>query len=194
MKVLRIIEKVAFILAVVFAFLAVALGGMLDGAIVLGDPSSGTAIAIVNGVVAYYLSASFTFGFGFVLVLLLVGALLYFVKENIARRIGIALAAASFIAVFAVSISLMETGFATPLVGLVAGILFGVSLLFKLIMWIVKVARPDAGEENDPSTDPKVQLILKWKGLLDQKVITEEEYELKRKEIVSSIDSKKQAK
>ena len=179
MKVLKVIEKVCFIVAVSVAVFAVALGGLLDGE-VAGLPE------VMNALFG-------ALGLGVVLAFILIGAFLYFVKEHIARKVGTGLLLAAFVLIFACALDALmnESEALSPIFGLVAGVLMMVAFLLRFIRWIVRTTKSESGEEGeDPMADPKVRLILKWKSLLDQGVITKEEYELKRKEIVTSIDKK----
>lgn len=174
MKVLKILEKVFLVVATVMAVFAIAFGFVL--------------LANKDNYVESYLTTRFILGSGVVTLLLVIGVFLYFANENVARKVGTAFVVVGAIYVFAAAL-IGDVMYDAQVIALVAGILYVAVFLVRFIRWIVGVAKPDV-EENEPLADPKIKLILKWKALVDQKVITEEEYEAKRKEIVASLDKK----
>ena len=136
MKVLRLLEKIAFILAVVLAFVSLAFSYVFDESV--GIPGMLTSMTV-----------TFTVGIGFCCVFLGVGAFLYFVKNDIARKVSTGLVVASFALLFGSALANMASGAGSlsAILALVASVLYLVSLMFRLIRWIVVVAKPEAEKE-----------------------------------------------
>ncbi len=178
MKVLRIFEKVVFILACVVGIVGIAFSPLLDET--AGYPGAITSTAF------------FAAGGLSVILAIAMSAVFYFSKKEVAKRIADALAITAFTILFAGGlIGLSSAGGLTPTFIFVAAILFIISLIFRLIIWIAIKVKPDLDQAEEPENDPKVRAILKWKRLMEEEVITKEEYEAKRKAIVESMDVKK---
>ena len=131
MKILRIVEKVLFIVAVAVGVASIALSQLFDeGAGIQGMFTAATSYYII--------------GAGVSLALLGIGALLYYVKNEVASRIGTGLLIGSFSVLFGAGLYMisMKTQSITAVLAMVAGIIFMASLLFRLIRWIVGVAKP----------------------------------------------------
>ena len=175
MKVLKLIERILFIVAVALASFAITLSMFLDE-LNTGGAAPGIATAL-QGLV----------GAGIVLFLLLLGAFLRYNKGPVASKLGDAFALASILLIFGSCFAYFaaDAGGTTLLFGFVAGIVYAASAIVRLIIYVVKVAKPEmASDSLDPDNDRKVQLIIKWKALLDKGVITQEEFDAKRLEIL----------
>ena len=184
MKILKVIEKVLFLVAITVGAAALSLSLLVDeGA---KQPVVGLATTIVS---------FFIFGVGFVLLLIVTGGLLKFAKNDTASRVGEGFALAGILSVFAVSLYLIvkAAGEATnakdvvislsAIIGLVGGIFYALYAAVKGVIKIVEMVKPEINK-NDPDCDPKIQAVLKWKDLLDKGIITKEEFEIKRVEIL----------
>ena len=64
------------------------------------------------------------------------------------------------------------------------GILYACSVLCGFIYYIVCLVKPVSEDQLDPVNDKKVILIMKWRKLMDEKIITEEEFMAKRNELL----------
>lgn len=171
MKAIRFLERLFLVLAVVFA----ALAGLL---------------AVMNTEEPYfYASLAILGGTGAMLgltVVLLIGALLYFNKNQVVRAIGVGLTtAAMLVFVYAAIGSSGEYMETAALVALLAGVLYLISNGCRLLGAIVNRAKPSLEEGFDPESDQKIVYITKWKRLLDKGIITDEEFQAKRAAILS---------
>ena len=176
MKVLKIIERVLFVLAIVVGGAAIGLSYMFDeGA---AQPVQGMATAF---------TAAFPIGFGLALVILLVGALLVYAPNKVASFIGEGFVAAIMVLMFSFAIVFLgkePVGF-SALLALVAPLLYALAELLRFVAYIVKLVVPSyAAESNNPDNDIRIQNVIKWKNLMEQGIITEEEYSEKRAEIL----------
>lgn len=173
MKVLKRIERIVFIVAVAVAVAAFALSFVIDK-----NPAESMAVGM---------NTPFVIGFGFAVIFLLVGAMLRYNKNETLARIADAFLITIFVSIFSCCIFLIlnNSTATTPLLGLVSAILYAVSSLLRFIIYLYGVIKPVQGEDFDPDNDKKIQLIIKWKGLLDKGVITKEEFEAKRVEILN---------
>lgn len=111
---------------------------------------------------------------------LLVGLTLVFTKNEISTKVGLGLLLAGFgMAFITVLNSMTGTLPYFAIMSLVAIILFGISFIFKAIAVADKRSNSD-----DPDEDPTIQKIIKWKKLLDEGILTEQEYQDKREAIL----------
>lgn len=69
----------------------------------------------------------------------------------------------------------------SAIMGLVAVILYVIYFLVTLIGYLAIGGNGD----NDPETDPKIKKLLGWKKLQEEGMITPEEFEEKRLEILN---------
>lgn len=178
MKVLRLVEKIVFIVAVVVGAMSIALSLMMD--------EGAGAVGMMTLGALFFSTASA------VLVFLFVGALLRFVPNQVARRIGEGFTLVAFVSAFAIALhGLVNVGGAgmTVYLGLVAVVLYAVSSIIRFIAYIVSVVKPQASKDN-PDEDERIQKILKWKKLADDGIITKEEYEQKRVAILGLNEEK----
>lgn len=178
MKILKNVERGLFLFAVVVVAAALSLSLLLDeGA---KTPIPGVATSIL---------AFFTLGAGFVLLLLLVGAVLKFCKGETPSRVGESLVLTAVVVVFVIALVLLVESIksdATPLsaiIGLVGGIAYICYVLVKAVIVIIGLVKPEAAVDS-PSTDSKIQAVLQWKELMDQNIISKEEFEKKRVSIL----------
>lgn len=159
MKVYRIIEQVVLILSFVFFGLTCLLGAIT---LEMGD------VYISKEVLTIAMS-----GFAFV------GFFLFNNKNEVAKKVGFGLTTGGMIYLAYISISLLSDS--TPsIIGLVGLILFVIYLMLKLIE---KIISKDV-DVVYPEQDKKIQAVLAWKKLLEEGIISKEEFEKKRVEIL----------
>ena len=177
MKVLKIIEKILFSIAVTIACVAITFSLAIDES--SGYPGIVTASSTLLGFSAVTL-----------LILLLVGALLRFSKNCTASRIGDAFTIATFAIFLGLAIQTISYGAVSLSLAASASFVFVASLILRFVAFVVASTKKTDDENTNPDKDPKIQLVLKWKSLLEEKVISQEEYEAKRKEILGLKEPK----
>ena len=175
MKVLRIVERIVFLVAVVLGVAALGFSLMLDEQ--AAEPAVGMASSVLP---------IFVLGSGSLLVLLLVGAFLRYSKNDAAWRVGEGLLIVSFVTLLGVALATLAVSDMpglTVILALVAGIIYAADAIVRFIIFIVRIVRPECASQN-PDTDERIQNVLKWKKLADDGIITKEEYEEKRVKIL----------
>lgn len=176
MKVLKIIEKVVFSVAVVLGAIAIAFSFFLDegaaepmvGALTIGTP--------------YY---TFLGGAG-ALIVLISGGLLRFSDKDVARRCGEAFVVATFgimLGLGLYGLSLEDGVGITVLLSLVASFIYVVDAILRGIILIVKAVKPTAEEGKKADEEEQIRQVLRWKELQNKGIITAEEFEEKRQAI-----------
>ena len=175
MKVLKIIEKVIFAVAIVLGGIAIAFSYFLDeGAELIG-------ILSLGGTTGYFT----ILGGAGALVLLLVGGLLRFSDRDVARRCG----EAFVIAIFAITLGIGLYGLSlegvglTALLALVASFVYVLDAILRGIILIVKAVKPTAEEGKKADEEEQIRQVLRWKELQNKGIITAEEFEEKRQAI-----------
>lgn len=191
MKVLKIIEKVFFTLAVVLGAVALAFSLMLDEGVIVEDAPMANGLLTVQ-------AAYFGLG-GLTIILLLVGGLLRYSNNDVARRVG----EGFVIAVMAVLLgcglhALVNTHEAgdfmvlnrfegtaglTLILGLVAAIVYAQSAILRGIIAIVKASKPQREYGKNADEEEQIRQVLRWKELQNKGIITAEEFEEKRQVI-----------
>ena len=191
MKKLNLVERILVVVSTVLILCAFAFSYLFDeSAGVPGLLTFGTAYSIVG---VFSIVVATCLGLGLYLSQ----------KEGTGKTIGICLLLAANIIVFAACTDLFvveeETGASeeealismSQVLGLIGAIVFFVALILWGLRAFANLARPV--ESNDPEDDPQIKLVLKWRTLLEEGVITEEEYQAKRVSILG-LDSKKDVK
>ena len=182
MKVLKIVERIFFVLAVIVAIAACCMSRALDEFSAKAAPGALTAVS------GYYL-----LGAGIGIALLAVGALIRYNPNRIASLVGDGLVLSFFAILFGSCLAyLMSGGYygITILLGLVAAILYAIYAIVRLIIFIVSIVKPAGTTDNDPDNDKRIILITKWKNLLDKGIITKDEFAVKRNEILDITEEK----
>lgn len=110
---------------------------------------------------------------------LVAGSMMLFSKNEVAKIFGIAFTVACYAVLLGAFF--VSDGSLAFLVGFVSAIVYAVSWLFALIVYAVGHAKHD---DSDPNSDARIEAILKWRALLDKKIITEEEFMEKRNRIL----------
>lgn len=191
MKKLNLVERILVVVSTVLILCAFAFSYLFDeSAGVPGLLTFGTTYSVVG---VFLIVVATCLGLGLYLSQ----------KEGTAKTIGICLLLAANIIVFAACTDLFvveeETGASekealismSQVLGLIGAIVFFLALILWGLRAFANIARPV--ESNDPEDDPQIKLVLKWRTLLEEGVITEEEYQAKRVSILG-LDSKKDVK
>lgn len=107
-----------------------------------------------------------------------VGFFLFTCKNDIARKVGYGLTTGAMIILLVCILPLIgQSSSPIVVVGLISFVFFGIYLLLKLIEQFMN---KDFGPMNSQETYSRIQVILEWKKLLDDGIITKEEFEQKR--------------
>lgn len=182
MKKLNLVERILVVVSTVLILCAFAFSYLFDeSAGVPGLLTFGTTYSIVG---VFLIVVATCLGLGLYLSQ----------KEGTVKTIGICLLLAANIIVFAACTDLFvveeETGATeeealismSQVLGLIGAIVFFVAL----ILWGLRAfaGASTKGDSHDPENDEKIQSLIKWHGLLEQGIITEEEYQTKRAAIL----------
>lgn len=119
-----------------------------------------------------------------------VGAFLLSASNGTAQKVGHGLILSSFAMGLTVALLLLETSSGAILM-LVAVIALAVHYLFELILSILKKS---GTEVESPEEDVRISRVKEWKAVLDEGIITPEEYEEKRCQILGIKRDKKESK
>ena len=120
------------------------------------------------------------------IVLSFVGFFLFFVENKIAKKIGQGIVTGYMAILFYGSITYIDKSVAA-IFGLTSVILYAIYYLVCLIGYLALGSEGD----NNPSNDIRIKKILGWKELQNQGIITAEEFEAKREEILYGKRNKK---
>lgn len=175
MKIVKLIENIFLILGSVLFVVAGILSYSLDET--LGIKGFATGLALMGG---------------FTVLCLFVGIFLYFVENKVLSRLGLALVlGCACINLGLAIVSLGESAktssdtsisYSIAMVGSIIVILaFFLDMTYILLEKALKVQKEATSAEQ---LNNDVELLEKWKKLLDEKMITEEEFEAKRKAIL----------
>ncbi|MGM9873374.1 MAG: SHOCT domain-containing protein [Bacilli bacterium] len=171
MKVFKIIEKIFVWIATFLAILSIALSKFVD------------ETAGYSGIFTAYQSF-FLLGSGVGIMLLLVGVLLRDLKNEVASKVGQGLTVTTFACLLGGALSVMNQGSLSAMLALAAGILFFATYLLYGIIACVYFKKYKSSGSDDPDNDRDIQNILKWKKLVAEGIISEEEFEEKRRAIL----------
>lgn len=175
MKIVKLIENIFLILGSVLFVVAGILSYSLDET--LGIKGFATGLALMGG---------------FTVLCLFVGIFLYFVENKVLSRLGLALVlGCACINLGLAIVSLGESAktssdtsisYSIAMAGSIIVILaFFLDMTYILLEKALKVQKEATSAEQ---LNNDVELLEKWKKLLDEKMITEEEFEAKRKAIL----------
>lgn len=188
MKALKIIEKVLFILAVVFTAIGLVLVLTFEG-------------NNVNVIIAC-VEKLFPFGFGSATTFLLLGAMLKYNENKLASTVGKALVLITECVLFGIALYVTSNdtaqassesssnGVVTLL--FIGSIIYFVSLGASLIIYVCLRVKPQ--KSNNPEDDPVISQVIMWKNLEERGIITKEEFEKKRVEILGLNNEQKDSK
>lgn len=175
MKIVKLIENIFLILGSVLFVVAGILSYSLDET--LGIKGFDTGLALMGG---------------FTVLCLFVGIFLYFAENKVLSRLGLALVlGCACINLGLAIVSLGESAktssdtsisYSIAMAGSIIVILaFFLDMTYILLEKALKVQKEATSAEQ---LNNDVELLEKWKKLLDEKMITEEEFEAKRKAIL----------
>lgn len=175
MKIVKLIENIFLILGSVVFVVAGILSYSLDET--LGIKGFATGLALMGG---------------FTVLCLFVGIFLYFVENKVLSRLGLALVlGCACINLGLAIVSLGESAktssdtsisYSIAMAGSILVILaFFLDMTYILLEKALNVQKEATSAEQ---LNNDVELLEKWKKLLDEKMITEEEFEAKRKAIL----------
>lgn len=164
MKAYNIIKNSLLVLSVLF----LAISGVAGGAIYNAD--SGVIATVVTGQIG----------------LALVGLFLSYTQNDISKKIGYALLTASFV-VCLIAFMYAKSSTASSLM-LVSVIIYA---LYYVVTFIGFLASRGKGTVDDPDNDPRIIKLKKWQSLKEEGLITAEEFEEKRQEILGIKKSAK---
>lgn len=120
------------------------------------------------------------------IVLACVGFFLFFTENKIAKKIGQGMVTGYMAILLFCSITYIDKSVAT-IFGLTSVILYAIYFLVCLIGYLALGGDGD----NNPNNDIRIKKILGWKELQNQGIITAEEFEAKREEILYGKKIKK---
>lgn len=111
--------------------------------------------------------------------LLLVGLTLSFTKNDISKKIGLGMSLAGVVLNAVVTVNTMVVSGANApyfvYISLVGIVLFAASFIF-----LAFAAADKKSGADDPDQDPSIQKLIKWKKLLEDGIITQDEFTQKR--------------
>ncbi len=194
-NILKIVRKVLFLLSVLLLGICLLLDGTTTTSLTTSSSSTAnpafSEIVILSGIsVTIYL------------ITLFLGAVINFSKNELASRIGFAMVGCSalealigfFNVCAAVNLASDSSSSKTVSIGigsilaLVGVILFCCAVVLYLFEMFV------SGMDNTKSTDARIMEVKKWKELLNEEIITREEFEAKRTEVLKLNQKDKEKK
>ena len=159
--------KIARIVLVTVAAALIGLATIIDGT------ELGVLLAVMGG----------AWGLIMLLFFAVAGSIFLFSCNKVVKAIGVGLTVGVYACMLAlmVAFSAYEILPTAVVVGLVGAIVYGVSWVFEIIRFAITHASRD---DLEPDEDPKIAAIMKWRTLVDRKIITEEEFMVKRNAIL----------
>lgn len=118
-----------------------------------------------------------------------VGAFLMYAKNDTAKRVGHGLTIASF--VMGLSYGLLARDGSLGAIMMIIGAVF--LLLHYIALLVVAIMKRGANEIENPVEDIRIIRIKEWKQLLDEGIISKDEFEEKRVQILG-LKAKPQSK
>lgn len=184
MKTCRYVEKAILIVAFAVAVLSFVLSYVMDEA------------QGYSGVITYGLVANGVLGAGIVMLFLTLGICFTMLDKNKALRYtGYGLVGTGEIIMLVIGIiGIVSGGGAmSTIFALVSGILFVIFMIFAFVTRLISLIKYGSADRFEGSKAAAFRTeLLGWKSLLDDGLITEEEFEAKRAEIVGTISGNKQ--
>ena len=118
--------------------------------------------------------------YGSVVIFAVVGAFLTSASSDVARRIGHGLVLPSFAVGLTVALLYMEDSSAA-IIMLVAAILLALYYLWALVL---KITQKNGLQIDSPNEDTRIVRVKEWKQIMDEGIISPEEFEEKRCQIL----------
>lgn len=157
MKIFNVVKKIILILSFAFGIISFIYGSITFDAI--DQTFSGLLISFV--------------------IFACIGFFLFFIENNIAKKIGQGIVTGYMVILLWGSITYVGYSVAATF-GLTSVILYAIYFLICLIGYL---ALGNEGD-NNPNNDLRIKKILDWKELQNQGIITAEEFQAKREEIL----------
>lgn len=184
MKKLSLVEHILVIVSTVLILCAFAFSYLLDeSAGVPGLLTYGTIFSVLG---VFMIVLALCVGFG-----------LYLSKDKgTVKTVGVGMLLAANVVVFAASSRFLiaedMSGVGTAedpeaiSISMILGFIGAIVYFIALILWGLRAFAgvSTKGESHDPDNDEKIQSLIKWHGLLEDGIITEEEYQTKRAAIL----------
>lgn len=184
MKKLSLVEHILVIVSTVLILCAFAFSYLLDeSAGVPGLLTYGTVFSVLG---VFLIVLALCVGFG-----------LYLSKDKgTVKTVGVGMLLAANVVVFAASSRFLiaedMSGVGTAedpeaiSISMILGFIGAIVYFIALILWGLRAFAgvSTKGESHDPDNDEKIQSLIKWHGLLEDGIITEEEYQTKRAAIL----------
>lgn len=184
MKKLSLVEHILVTVSTVLILCAFAFSYLLDeSAGVPGLLTYGTIFSVLG---VFMIVLALCVGFG-----------LYLSKDKgTVKTVGVGMLLAANVVVFAASSRFLIAedlsgvdAAADPdaiSISMVLGFIGAIVYFIALILWGLRAFAgvSTKGDSHDPDNDEKIQSLIKWHGLLEDGIITEEEYQTKRAAIL----------
>lgn len=184
MKKLSLVEHILVIVSTVLILCAFAFSYLLDeSAGVPGLLTYGTVFSVLG---VFLIVLALCVGFG-----------LYLSKDKgTVKTVGVGMLLAANVVVFAASSRFLiaedMSGVGTAedpeaiSISMILGFIGAIVYFIALILWGLRAFAgvSTKGESHDPDNDEKIQSLIKWHGLLEDGIITEDEYQTKRAAIL----------
>ena len=184
MKKLSLVEHILVIVSTVLILCAFAFSYLLDeSAGVPGLLTYGTVFSVLG---VFLIVLALCVGFG-----------LYLSKDKgTVKTVGVGMLLAANVVVFAASSRFLiaedMSGVGTAedpeaiSISMILGFIGAIVYFIALILWGLRAFAgvSTKGDSHDPDNDEKIQSLIKWHGLLEDGIITEEEYQTKRAAIL----------
>lgn len=192
-KNLGVFQKITFIGSLIVTLVSFFLPIYVDKATsASGKSAEVMAWCVKSSFVALNLLTSL--GLILIVATLIIGAILNYSDKKMVARVGKGLAAVGYIVPLLLSLMIIisskenyvSLGFILLIVGIV---LLIISYVFDIIIFVVDK------EENDTTVDARIEKVRYYKTVLDEGIISEEEYQQKKNEILQlSAGKEKPAK
>ncbi len=111
-----------------------------------------------------------------------VGVFLMTSANDTAKRVGHALAISSFTIGLAISLMFVTSYSVAAVIMLISVVLMALQYLCMFVLAVMKKHSPDATE--NPNEDIRVIRVREWKHIMEEGIISAEEYEQKRTQIL----------
>lgn len=184
MKKLSLVEHILVIVSTVLILCAFAFSYLLDeSAGVPGLLTYGTVFSVLG---VFLIVLALCVGFG-----------LYLSKDKgTVKTVGVGMLLAANVVVFAASSRFLiaedMSGVGTAedpeaiSISMILGFIGAIVYFIALILWGLRAFAgvSTKGDSHDPDNDEKIQSLIKWHGLLEDGIITEDEYQTKRAAIL----------
>lgn len=178
MKVFKILKVVFLVLALTLFLASFVLCGIRAGTTIDEDAEASTNESIAAD--TSFMAALTTYVGLFAMAA--VGVLLMSANGDTAKRVGHGLTISSFAVGLAVALTFINAHSVAAVFMLIAAVLLVLQYICMFVIYVIKKNSPDAAE--DPNEDVRVVRIREWKHIMEEGIISPEEYEEKRVQIL----------